>query len=259
MIRPDNYNHLKTLGVDFVKPKKAKSGQNGPDFGFRYQNKVIWIEAVVPAPIDIPIEHLLPPEKKFKVGSEPHKEKLLRWTAVIKDKKDKITKYIEQGLIAKEDSVVIAVNSCRLQDWAFDDNGISQFPYAVEATLAVGPRMFQISKSDGKIVGPPQNAGRYSVRKEDREDISTDVFFKVEYKCISAVIGTHQRDLWKRPLWLSLVHNPLATNPLPQKHFAATREYVCDLNYVSGMEEYRMVSSFKLQKIRVGLVDVNTG
>src|SRR5216684_2767111 len=52
------YRHFLSLGFEFTASLKK-----GPDFGIKHQGQTIWIEAVTPAPIDIPADYLAPPSK----------------------------------------------------------------------------------------------------------------------------------------------------------------------------------------------------
>jgi hypothetical protein len=226
------YRHLKLLNLIFVESKVKKSGQCGPDFGVIHSGKVIWIDAVVPEPIGIPEDYLKPPAYNPAMPEarvELHEQKLLRWTAVIKEKQEKFSSYIRDGVVSENDCAIIAVNSCCLQDFAFDDLGISQLPYAVEATFPIGPIAIPLNRQ-GQQVAPAQNLWRSSLLNKNGAQVRTDNFFDDKYKHISAVMGAHQRDMFNNQLHLSLAHNPLAVNPLPKRIMSATNEFVCELS-----------------------------
>jgi len=199
------FDHLKLMGFEFVNDRVSQRGQIGPDFGIKYENKIIWFEAVAPEPEGIPKDYLEPILiGEFRAGTEPHEQKLLRWTSAVKSKKDKIAQYIREGIISENDCVVIAVNSCKLQNFAFNDIGISQFPYAVEATYPVGPLSISLNRS-GRAIGSATNSIRHKVLNKNNADVPTDSFLNHEYNIVSAVIGAYQRDLCNRPLQISLV------------------------------------------------------
>jgi hypothetical protein len=44
------------------------SADQGPDFGLRYQNRTIWVEAIVPSPIDIPADWLAAPGTRIPMA-----------------------------------------------------------------------------------------------------------------------------------------------------------------------------------------------
>jgi hypothetical protein len=66
------------------------------------------VEAVSPEPKGVPddwMEHPKPGE--FKVGDVPHTEVLLRWTAALKEKWDKLNIYREKAIVGENDAYVI--------------------------------------------------------------------------------------------------------------------------------------------------------
>jgi hypothetical protein len=88
----------------------------------------------------------------------PHEPLLLRWTAAIKEKAEKLLGnaagakgYLDKGIVATDDTYVIAVNGRLLRGPHFATiNGISQFPFAVEAAFAVGPIAVVINLDTGE-------------------------------------------------------------------------------------------------------------
>ena len=218
---------FKGLGFEFQPGRVVKAGQQGPDFGLIRGDNTIWVEAIVPAPEGTPSEYLKPPRRgEFTVRTMPHKEMLLRWTAALKEKRDKFARYDDHGVISRAEPTVVAINGCRLCDFAIDDNGISQMPFAVEATFPVGPIAVPISR-DGRIDGEARRIPRFSIQNDNGAEVPTDSFLNPLFENISAVIGTVQWDML-RPLPLTLVHNPLARAPLERRIFKATKEYVAD-------------------------------
>lgn len=181
----------------------------------------------MPEPKGIPDEYLRPP----KVGevilrTVPHREILLRWTAALKEKREKFQRYLENGTIPANEPTVIAINGCRLADWFPDDNGVSRMPIAIEATFPIGPIAVPISR-DGQIDDEAMRIPRYSIENANRAEVRTDSFLNPLYANVSAVIGAVKWDMLK-PLPLTVVHNPLAAIPLPREIFGATKEYVAD-------------------------------
>jgi hypothetical protein len=91
----------------------------------------------------------------------PHEAILLRWTSAIKDKAEKLfgaadhpdTGYLAKGVVAEGDAFVVAINARRLRDSFPQLEGISQFPFPVEAVFSVGPYAVQINRENLKVVG----------------------------------------------------------------------------------------------------------
>ncbi len=227
------YRHLSALGFQFRSDRVKKSGQHGPDFGIMHDGKTIWIEAVVPAPEGIPQERLdlqrvdpLNPGP-LELKQTPSKEMLLRWTAVLRDKREKLQSYAQKGIIGATDPTVIAVNCCRLKVCFANDLGDSGWPFAVEAVFPIGPPLFPITP-DGRPDGDPVNMPRYAIRKPCGAEVRTDSFLDPSYANVSAVTGGFQKHMLSGNLSLTLVHNPLAGTPLPRGILGAAKETVAD-------------------------------
>jgi type I restriction enzyme S subunit len=222
------YRYLSSLGFEFRKTHMPKSGNPGPDFCVVRKGQTIWIEAVTPASEGIPKGWLSPPKRgECKVRTKPDQEMLLRWTSVLKDKRDKLKSYVERNIVDQNDCTVIAINSCRLSDFARDDLGVSRLPFAVEAVFPVGPLAVPITQ-EGQPAGEPGNIPRHTVKKPNEKDIPTGNFLDHGYANVSAIIGCYQKDMVNGDLLLTVVHNPLARVPLPRGLFGANREYVAD-------------------------------
>jgi hypothetical protein len=222
------YRHLSTLGFVFQKPGVTKGGNPGPDFCVVRKGHAIWIEAVTPAPEGIPQDWLSPPKLgESKMRAKPYEKMLLRWTSALKDKRDKLTCSAATNVVGFNDCSVIAVNSCRLSDFAVDDLGISQLPFAVEAVFPVGPLAVPIT-NEGQPSGNAGNVPRHTIQKSNGQDITTGNFLSPSYANVSAIIGCYKKDMVNGTLPLTLVHNPLANVPLPRGIFGANKEYVAD-------------------------------
>lgn len=227
------YRHLSTLGFEFRKTDVMKSGNPGPDFCIVHKGQIIWIEAVTPAPEGILQDWLAPPILgELKMASKPYEQMLLRWTSVLKDKRDKLKSYVEKNIVDPKDCTVIAINSCRLSDFAKDDLGNSRFPFAVEAVFTVGPLAYPITQ-DGQPGGEPRNIPRHTIQKPNSKDIPKDIptgnFLDPCYANVSAIVGCYQKDIINGALSLTVVHNPLARVPLPRGILGANKEYVADV------------------------------
>lgn len=221
------YRHLTNLGFKFRRDRVKKSG--GPDFGIPHDGRTIWIEAVVPAPEGIPGDYLRPPKRgEVEFRSRPYDEILLRWTTVLKEKRDKLRRYAERGIIADNDCAVVAVNASRLSDFPGNDQGSSRFPLAVEAVLPVGPIAAPITPQ-GESDGETERTIRRSIRKPPTGvEIPTTNFLDPAYANVSAIIGSSRGDMLDGNLLLTLVHNPLAKVSLPRGILSTHQEFVAD-------------------------------
>lgn len=206
----------------------------GPDFLLQVEQKRVWVEVICPAPTGVPADWL--DIQIGQVTSMPHEAILLRWTAAIKEKTEKLVGsldgkvrgYLEQGIVAPEDIYIIAVNGCRLRHGPFPALlGISQFPYAAEAVFPIGPYQVRIDcETLEPVVASHQQ--RFSIKKPKGALVPTYAFLDARSKPVSAVwamdfngcgvIGNSEPS--------ALIHNPDANNQLPQQVLQVGEEYM---------------------------------
>lgn len=220
------FRHLTDRGFEFRRGHVKKSGQLGPDFGIVHGDRTIWIEAVVPAPDGIPPEYLEPPPPGESHGV-PYDQMLLRLLSALKDKCDKLSKYVQDGIIAPTDSTIIALNACRLSWHSVHDTGLSQLPLILEAVFPIGPYAVPVG-CEGDLDGDPVRLPRYTIRKPNNAEVPKTAFLDPRYAHISAVMSGFQRHMIDSALSLTLVHNPLASRKLPRELFGARAEYVAE-------------------------------
>jgi type I restriction enzyme S subunit len=205
----------------------------GPDFRIERDGRVIWIEVITPRPTNVPEEWLAAAEG---VRDFPHEAILLRWTAAIKAKAEVLIGgpdncgYLANGLVAPEDSYVIAVNGRLLRDGVgmMDAlTGISQFPFAVEATFAVGPLQIMINRENLQA-GEPEHQRRYFISKPVGQPVPAFTFLDPRFRPISAIWATDvdEFSILDRAPSMAVVHNPEALNPIPLGLLPAQNEYV---------------------------------
>ncbi|MCO4317334.1 hypothetical protein M8997_009085 [Phyllobacterium sp. 21LDTY02-6] len=231
--------HLKNKGHDL------SSKDEGPDFKSKLDGLTIWIEATCPSPAGIP-EQWINPSEGFHTGSVPHEAMLLRWTSALKDKKEKLTGsvrfdqltnseirkkgYLERGIVGPTDPYVIAISACRLGH-GIDllHRGISQFPFAVESALPVGPIEIVIDRETGTVIRQ-SSQHRPTIPKPNGAQVPTDNFLNPDYVSVSAILGTPAgvNAACGDQYPVVVVHNPLAKNKLPVGVLGADEEYVAE-------------------------------
>jgi type I restriction enzyme S subunit len=151
------------------------TSDEGPDFRFAYCGLTIWVEAVSPEPMGVPDHWMEPPKPgEFKVGDVPHTEVLLRWTAAIRTKWDKLQSYRRKKIVRENDAYVIAINGCQLGAFALQ-HGVSRYPYAVEAVYALGPVTVPIDRTTGKF-GQPFVSTRPAIQTAKGAPVATSLF-----------------------------------------------------------------------------------
>ena len=231
-------NEFLEVGLDLC-PTRA-----GPDFLIQHDGRKLWIETICPEPVNVPIEWLQ--SKLGEVIALPHEALLLRWTAAIKEKAEKllgnadkgIAGYIEKGIVGVEDSYVIAVNGrlLRGQSRFASITGISQLPFAVEAVFAVGPFAIQIDRRSLKATGSGHQH-RPIIKKPNGASVPADTFFDPRFSRVSAIFaadldGSHIIGNAKP---MAVIHNPNASNPVPPGLLPADWDYVAT---EQGNDEY---------------------
>ena len=220
----------------------ARKPGHGPDLLVLSGNRKVWVECICPEPARLPDEWInIHPNT---VGNFPHLAILLRWTSAIKEKAEKLLGsfdgqtpgYLAKGVVAPSDAYVIAVNGCRLRNGPFSALlGISQFPFAAEAVLPIGPYQLQINRVTAKVVERGHQVC-FQVEKPNRSLVPTSMFLNPDFAAVSAIwaveldgasaVGNHEPS--------AVIHNPLATNPVPVGFLNADDEYVA----VKDWDEY---------------------
>jgi hypothetical protein len=221
-----------------------RPSRNGPDLLLQHERRKIWIEVICPEPAGVPTEWLQ--SKLGEVITLPHEAILLRWTAAIKEKAEKllgnadkgIAGYIDKGVVAAEDSYVVAVNSrlLRGQSCFASITGISQWPFAVEAVFAVGPFAIQIDKRSLKAT-ESRHQHRPIIKKPSGASVPADTFFDPRFRHVSAIFaadldGSHIIGNAKPT---AVIHNPNAENPVPPGLLPVYWDYVA---LEHGNDEY---------------------
>jgi hypothetical protein len=192
----------------------------GPDFCIILPNKKkIWIEAIAVKVGTGENEVQRPPSGQ--AGSLPTDKMVLRFTSAFSDKAKKIDAYVSKGIIGKEDSVIIAINTGEMRD---SDLADQYPPLAVRSLLGIGDAAFKVSvhlgdealkTDDVEMVFPEQT----TVKKNERTAISTQGF--LNNPTISGVFTSarHLVDMMDAGKDLKILLNPKAQNPLDKDLF----------------------------------------
>ncbi len=206
----------------------------GPDFLIENADRRIWVEVITPAPVGIPDRWLAPPDNT--VRNFPHEQILLRWTAAIKQKAEVLLGkpierggYLAKGIVAADDCYVIAINARLLRGYggAFSElTGISQLPFAVEATFAIGPLQVRVDRQTLEY-STPEHQQRYLIHKPKGQPVPGNTFLDDSFAPISAIWATDidECTLLGKSASMIVVHNPLAKNPIPLQLLPAEKEY----------------------------------
>lgn len=213
--------------------------KEGPDFLIEHEGKRIWIEVITPEPTGIPDEWI---NNVFgEAFSVPHQEILLRWTSAIKEKTYKCLGdseknhssqggYLRKGVVGDDDAYVIAVNGRLLRrgPGIFSELlGISQFPYAVEATFCIGPLQIHINRTTLETIGV-NHEQRVLIPKPNGSTVPANMFLTPQFGPVSAIwaVDIDEGLALNQPGDMVVVHNPHAINPIPRNFLPAHSEYV---------------------------------
>ncbi|MGH7944713.1 MAG: hypothetical protein ACREF9_06870 [Opitutaceae bacterium] len=221
------------------------SSRGGPDFLIEHFGQRTWIEVICPQPEGIPADWLAQPTGR--PYNMPHEAILLRWTAAIKEKAEKLLGnaalgkkgYREKGVVGAKDAYVIAVNARLLRGPYFASiTGISQFPFAAEAVFAIGPYAVSISPETMKIVGGGHQH-RPTIRKPNGADVPAYTFLDPAFRPVSAIWALDVDESWVigNTKAMAVVHNPDAETPVPVGLLPSYDEYVATPD---GPDEYRL-------------------
>lgn len=203
----------------------------GPDFFLPDLN--LWIEAIAPKPKDLPQNYLDPievwkPGKKIKPAIEvPHDKILLNWTSAIKEKIEKLTKYVKKGIVKNNHGYIIAVNGCQLGTIP-TLKGQSMWPIPAEIGYGIGPSTASFSK-DPQVETIVFNPYRNNIFNNNNANVNTDILFDSNNTHLTAIMGTTvgvNEILMRDRDAFVMAHNFFAKNPIHCGLLAGMQDYI---------------------------------
>lgn len=203
--------------------RKREGGQ--PDLCVLEEGRRIWIEAIAPEAGSAGPDQVLGPKPINEGGglaAAPVRQVQLRATSALLTKSRVIEKYLAQGTIAPEDVRLIAIGAGRFGSLVQDD----PLPLAMSVVFPLGAPYMTIDLDSGALV---DEGFRFSPEiARSGTPIPRTAFLDARFAHVSGLVWSRmgigflgQPD---RPL--TLVHNPLAQRPLPQRWGVWDREYV---------------------------------
>lgn len=193
-----------------------QSPARGPDVCLRLLSGArCWIEAVVPRSGDGDDAVVQRPPGPWCGALYPESKLLLRYRSAIEEKLRKIDGYRNDGVVAPEDICLIAVYQGAILDSDLHDH---ELPAIVRAVLPIGETVMIVPLYSDE---PPhvEIPRRESIRKANEAEVSTTVFLEARAACVAGLLFVDQAIWnlpWKAVAALGIVHNPLATVPLPR-------------------------------------------
>jgi len=193
----------------------------GPDVGIHYNGCRIWFEATSPTrgaegkPDQVPDISVASNGKELKFQDVPNEKMLLRYLNSISEKQRQHASWLAEGIIAPEDSFVVAINPRRLRHEVAD----SDPPRILQAAYPVGSAYAAIDPATSKMVDSGYMF-RDAIQKSSGAEVPTGVFLLREYGTLSALLcsrvdAANQPD--KMGADFQLVENRKAKAPLPDR------------------------------------------
>jgi hypothetical protein len=213
---------LKTHHVALVPRNERDPKLKGPDLFAQSPN--VWLEAVAATPGDGP--DALEWGEPFKCNSVPVDQFVLRLRTAIEAKAAQLKRHVAKGYVKSSHATVIAVSGAMLP-YRIEGQPI---PYIVRAVLGVGNLVLEFDRATMESV---ERSAEYrdEVKKASAASVKTDLFLNDDYSHVSAV-------LYSPACWVmhptipgaefTVVHNPRATNPLPNGWLELGDEYWLD-------------------------------
>lgn len=163
--------------------KLKKTNENSPDLCVSFKGKNLWIECSLPRQGDPESFDSVPDLKVdgcfYKVNKE---SSLLRIANVIKSKERQYNKWIDSGIISKNDVFIYAVNGLNLQLGIYRN----QLPDILGGVYGTGTPygVWDEAKNAFETGFIP----RLSVRKRNGKEVPVNIFIDKSYGYISGVI-----------------------------------------------------------------------
>lgn len=191
----------------------GKASKNaGPDIRIEHKGNIIWIEATAPTSGNqsssdrVPDLVITDPPTAQQV---PDKQIILRYCAAIKEKyNNKYCRYLESGIISKEDFYIIAINGCRIRSSQTDFDP----PRILRSVLPFGFRQVTLDTVSRKIISQGYQY-RATISKASGSSVRTDIFTNPYYKHISAILFSNVHVFNSTRFMgddFTIVHNPRA-------------------------------------------------
>ncbi|MFZ1991964.1 MAG: hypothetical protein WAW96_19590 [Alphaproteobacteria bacterium] len=200
-------------------------GGGQPDICVLEGDRRIWIEAIAPAcgdGEDDGVRGPIPINEGGGFAAAPVRQAQLRTTGALRKKEQKLTDYIDQGVIARDDIRLVAIGAGRF--------GVSvpeePQPLILSAVFPIGDEYVTINSETGDVT---DHGFVFSPEIQRRgAAVQRTAFLDKTFSHVSGIIwsrvGIGNMSEEARPL--SFVHNPLATYPMIRHWGVWNREFV---------------------------------
>ena len=193
-----------------------------PDICVIDGSRRIWIEAIAPEvgdPGPDQVEGPVPINEGGGIILAPTRQAQLRATSAFRKKFKAVESYIREGVIGPDDVRLIAIGAGRFGAY------VSEYPLPLimSAVFPIGKEFASIDIESGQVVEQGFQHSPEIARQGGA--IPRNAFLTEQFSPISGIIWSRAGiGNFSRPL--TLVHNPLATLPMPQHWGVWDREFV---------------------------------
>ena len=203
--------------------RRRRGGQ--PDICVLEGGHRIWIEAIAPdvgAAGPDQVRGPVPINEGGGLAPAPERQAQLRMTSALWTKTQKIEQYIADGVIAADEVALVAIGAGRFGLYVSEH----PLPTILSSVFPIGPEVVTFDLEANTVVRQGFAPSFHIERAGGR--IPRTAFLDERFKAVSGVIwsrasiGNMRRA--ERPL--SLIHNPSATVPMPQRCGVWDREFV---------------------------------
>ena len=206
-----------------VAERKREGGQ--PDLCVLDHGRRIWIEAITPdegAPGPDQIIRPIPINEGGGLFAVPIRQAQLRTSGAFWTKAQKIGRYLEQGVIAPEDTRIIAISASRFGVYVAEQ----PLPLIMTTLFPIGDAYITIDRGTGNVL--EEGFHPAPLIQRERNPIPRTAFLDERFADISGVIWSRISlgNLSRQVRPITYVHNPLAQIPLPTNWGVWDREFV---------------------------------
>ncbi len=173
------------------------------------------------------VPELIPdPLTNIVVRDVPSEKILIRIANSLDKKFKQYQERLEKGIVKDSEPYIIAISVGKL-------NYPEEMPRVIQATLAVGHLQLKMFENGVRLEKPIQSRQfRPFLLKENGEPVDMQFLMRPEHNGISAIIFTNDLVLHsiEEEREVSILHNPLAKNPIPLSDFDFLVQYHKDKN-----------------------------
>jgi hypothetical protein len=206
-----------------TKDRLLKGGQ--PDICVVDGDKRLWIEAIAPDRGAPGPDHVPSPKPLNEGGGlspVPVRQAQLRVTSALWTKSQALTRYLNEGVIKKNDVRLVAIGGGRFGIHVPDN----ELPLILSAVFPIGPEYVTIDKASGEVVDQGFEASLTIAREGGT--IPRTAFLDGPFVHVSGVLWSRvsigNMSANQRPL--TFVHNPRGEVTMPQNWGVWNREFV---------------------------------